>query len=177
MKKVLIAMLVVTFTSTAAYAGPQERGMVTGAAVGATAGAVIGSQSNETAQGAIVGAMFGAIAGAIISDAHATPVHYSVYRKPQQVHERRHGHYRDRHGYRDGHKRHYKKHAYYRGDKRYQRDHRSSERHEYREHRRDYKGGHYAQRPQARSNGHELYRNRLIKASNKRVEHYAHSSR
>ena len=173
MKKVLIAMLVVTFTSTAAYAGSQERGMITGAAVGATAGAVIGSQSNETAQGAIVGAMFGAIAGAIISDVHATPAHYSVYRKPK-VHERRHGHYRDHrasrsHGCRDV------RHAHYRGQNRYQRSHDRHERHEYREHRRD--NNRHAQRPQVRTNERQHYSNRLIQANNRRIEHYAHSGR
>jgi len=76
MKRILLALIFLAFTSTAAHAGPQERGLVTGAAVGATAGAVIGSRSNDTAEGAVIGAMFGAIAGAILSDVRDEPVNY-----------------------------------------------------------------------------------------------------
>ncbi|NWF39654.1 glycine zipper 2TM domain-containing protein [Mariprofundus sp. NF] len=172
MKKIFIATLIVTFTSAAAYAGPQERGMATGAAVGATAGAVIGSQSNETAQGAIIGAMFGAIAGAMLSDAHATPVHYRSQR-PVYVQPRK-PHYRDRHASRS-HGCRDVRHAHYRGQNRYQRSHDRHERHEYREHRRD--NNRHAQRPQVRTNERHHYSNRLIQANNRRIEHYAHSGR
>ena len=67
MKKIVLGIMLSLGLSVSAYAGPQERGLLTGAVVGATAGAAIGSQSNETAQGAIIGAMFGAIAGAVLS--------------------------------------------------------------------------------------------------------------
>ena len=90
MKKILLGLFIVSFSSISAYAGPQERGMVTGAAVGATAGAVIGSQTNETAQGALVGAMFGAIAGVILSDAHAAPVQYRGHQTAVIQHRDRH---------------------------------------------------------------------------------------
>ncbi len=149
MKKILLGLIVVSFTSVPAYAGPQERGMMTGAAVGATAGAVIGSQTNETAQGAIVGAMFGVIAGAILTDARASPVHHRVvqpvvvhqrspYYREHVRHEKRHGyrthqHHDDRHAYRHGN-RHYDKYAYQRGHKQY-RNHESRKSHAYREQR------------------------------------------
>ncbi|NWF36158.1 glycine zipper domain-containing protein [Mariprofundus sp. KV] len=169
MKKILIAMVVVTFSSATAYAGPQERGMVTGAAVGATAGAVIGSQSNETAQGAIIGAMFGAIAGAILTDARSAPVHYTSQR-PVHVQPRK-PYYGDRHAHRSEYRGRYVRHD--RGHHRYQKQ--AHERHEYREHHRDH--SRHLQPPQARANDSNQYRNRLIQANNRRVEHYAHSGR
>lgn len=130
MKKILLGLLFVSFTSVSAHAGPQERAMVTGAAIGATAGAVIGSQTHETAQGALVGAMFGAIAGAILSDAHAAPVQYRVH-QPVAVHHRDRDQYRE-YGYR-GHGRyaHAERNRHY-GKADYRHD-----RHEYREQRRD----------------------------------------
>lgn len=76
MKKMLLGLVFLSLTPVSAYAGPQERSMLTGAAIGATAGAVIGSRSNESVEGAIVGAMFGAVAGALLSDASAGPVYY-----------------------------------------------------------------------------------------------------
>jgi len=84
MKKMFLGLIFLSFTSVQAYAGPQERGVLTGAAVGATAGAVIGSRSNETVEGAVIGAMFGAIAGAMLSDVRAEPVYYrqTYYQKP-----------------------------------------------------------------------------------------------
>jgi len=170
MKKILIAMVVVAFSSAAAYASPQERGMVTGAAVGATAGAVIGSQSNETAQGAIIGAMFGVIAGAILTDMQASPVYYRSHR-PVHMQPKK-PHCRDRYASRsDGH--HGVRQAHYRDNKHYHNPHKA---HEYREQHRD-NNNRYAQRPQVRTNNSNHYRNRLIQANNRRVEHYAHSGR
>lgn len=172
MKKIFIAMVVVTCLAATAYAGPQERGMATGAAIGATAGAVIGSQSNETAQGAIIGAMFGAIAGAILTDAQASPVHAS--QKPVYVQPRKPYYSRDHHAYHDGGRRyrHDVRHAHYREHNRYQRYHEAHERHEYRDNNRD-----HAQRPQARPAKPNHYNNRLTQAAGRRVEHYAHSGR
>ncbi len=84
MKKMILGLIFLSFTSVQAYAGPQERGILTGAAVGATAGAVIGSRSNETVEGAVIGAVFGAIAGAMLHDVKAEPVYYrqTYYPKP-----------------------------------------------------------------------------------------------
>ena len=185
MKKLFIAMLVVSFTSAAAYAGPQERGMATGAAIGATAGAVIGSQTNETAQGAIVGAMFGAIAGAILSNVHATPVHYSNHRpvhvqkrEYQHVRERRHGHYRDNHAYRNGKRygRHDVRHAKnYRGNDSYQRGHEGHEHHEYREQQRQ--SDRHVQNSRVRSNDRQMFTRHSLVRPGSRVDHYAYAGR
>ncbi|MDQ6982332.1 MAG: glycine zipper domain-containing protein [Mariprofundus sp.] len=132
MKKMLLGLIFLTFTTASAYAGPQERGVLTGAAVGATAGAIIGSRSNETVEGAAIGAMFGAIAGAILSDARDEPVSYrqTYYPEPaykvRQAYEEHREHemlerYHRRHvrmnrnGYGYNHSgvyRHYRKHGY-----------------------------------------------------------------
>lgn len=115
MYKLLTALLFITLTSVSAYAGPQERGMITGAAIGGTAGAAIGSQSNETVQGAIVGAMFGAIAGAILTNrTQAVPVRHRVHHQPAHVQKRNHWRSQrysrhDRHAY-QGDRPHYRSH-------------------------------------------------------------------
>ncbi|MDQ6997412.1 MAG: YMGG-like glycine zipper-containing protein [Mariprofundus sp.] len=116
MKKILFGcsmMLCAALPFTAA-AGPQERGMLTGAAVGATAGALIGSQTDETAEGAMMGAMFGAFAGALLSNVHTAPRHaqspqrvvYPAYQYHQRDHYRN-SIYRD-HRYQAKHRRDHK---------------------------------------------------------------------
>lgn len=93
--------------SAPAYAGQQERAMVTGAATGAAIGAAIGSGNGEAGKGAIVGAFFGTIAGAILSDMndrqpqtvrvvhdHRPVVHTPVYNRHRTV-ARRPVHARD----------------------------------------------------------------------------------
>jgi len=151
MKKMLLGLIFLSCTSVSAYAGPQERGMLTGAAVGATAGALIGSRSNDTAEGAVIGAMFGAIAGALLSDAEADPVYYGHQYREEPEYGSRHAYeehrehemleryhrrhvrmYRNGYGYHRsdtyGHYRHhggrFDEHAM----------HEAYERHEYREH-------------------------------------------
>lgn len=123
MYKLLTALLFVALTSVSAYAGPQERGMITGAAIGGTAGAVIGSQSNETVQGAIVGAMFGAIAGAILTNrTQAVPVRHRVHHQP--VHVQKRNHWRSQRYSRHDRRAHYGSKRYNRQDRHtYQRDH------------------------------------------------------
>jgi len=66
MKKILFGLVMLLFTSVSAYAGPQDRNLLTGAAVGATAGAVIGYQSEDREDGAVIGAIFGGLAGAFL---------------------------------------------------------------------------------------------------------------
>ncbi len=89
MKKILLNVIVISCAALplTANAGPQERGMLTGAAIGATTGAVIGAETNETAEGAMIGAIFGAVAGALLSDLHAVP---SRAQKPRRVYQTRH---------------------------------------------------------------------------------------
>lgn len=173
MKKLILALLLVSFSTATAYAGSQERGMATGAAVGATAGAVIGSQTNETAKGAIMGAMFGAIAGAILSDVHATPVHYSRHqsahvKRDYRVHECRHGHYRNRHAYRHG-KHHNRGHRHYRDSYRYQKDSDSHDRAAY--HDRKRQPMHHARRAHEQRFSHGLIRPGIV------VDRYAYAGR
>jgi len=82
MKKIILScsMILCAALPLTAAAGPQERGMLAGAAIGATAGAFIGTETNEAAEGAMIGAMFGAVAGALLSDMHVQPV-----QRPQRI--------------------------------------------------------------------------------------------
>jgi uncharacterized protein YcfJ len=158
MYKLLTALLFVALTSVSAYAGPQERGMISGAAIGGTAGAVIGSQTNETAQGAIVGAMFGAIAGAILADQiHATPVRHRAQRQPVHLHKRNHHRYEKRHHWRNHrmHQRHRSDYRNYRYSRHDQRDRRH-----YRNH--DVKSRH----------GHQAYRSHAEQGIDRRHYRY-----
>jgi len=176
MKKTLLGLIFLSFTSASAYADPQQRGILTGAAVGATAGAVIGSRSNETAEGAVIGAVFGAIAGAILSDVRAEPVYdrqtyypkpaynvrpvYEEYREHEileRYHRRHVRMHRKGYGYKhSGAYRHYRKHdyGYYNSSYHYGRysdhaAHEARETHERREHPENY--GHHQYRNQNRN--------------------------
>ncbi len=145
MKKLLIAMLFISFTSVSAYAGPQGRGMATGAAIGAGAGALIGLQSNRSVEWALIGGVFGAVAGAILADRNQQPVAYGAQPRPRPhayQHPRRHRHHK--------HWR-YIGYGYVQNGRRAGHEHEAHERHEAREHRRSWNNAPWQRRFERRS--------------------------
>jgi len=151
-----------------ASAGPQERGMLTGAAIGATAGALIGTETNETAEGAMIGAMFGAIAGALLSDVHTVPSHAQ---RPQRIVHPVYQNHRNQ--YRHNELKHRKHHK---------RMYQHLEREHHRPIRHHYKGGnghheHVVMTPSHKYRASNVYANqrfnRVPNHSRTRIQHYA----
>lgn len=88
MRKSALFGILLLGLSAPAYAGQQERAMVTGAFLGAMSGAAIGSNSGEAGKGAVVGAFVGAIAGAVLSDVNRQPMVVTHHPQPRVVYSR-----------------------------------------------------------------------------------------